>query len=479
MSAGREAPAARSVGRRLVLAALPLAGLAIFAALAAFAVPQADDFCYAAVVRSDGLIGGALAFYHDWTGRIAATLLIMLPWAAADATGVDVVQVYRAAGLALLALAAVPAALAARRLWPKAGPAATTAIAATLLYCLIANARSPRDLFYWLPGAVTYAVPGLLVAVLLVVLLTAAAEDRRVSLPAAVGLCLLALTAAAGNEFTGAMIATVAVASLWARRGGGPLQPVLHAGLLVAAAAGLLVQVLAPGTATRTAAATVAAGTGDLPGALLWGPVYFTNYLVLRVDAPGVLGWLLLAGLITVWHDRRHGRPHPPRPDLVWLPLAVFVAAGVAAFAAGYYGIGSMLPARAQNQVHLVGLFALTLATAAFVRSRHPALRAWRSRLPWATPRRLAVVAVVLILLSPQSIRAVYELIAEAPAYAAAQEGRFARLAAAGNGPVAVAPLPARPRHLHMEDLRPDPAHWVNRCVADYYGIETVVVAPD
>ena len=50
---------ARRTVRRLAPAALPLAGLALFAALAAFAVPQADDFCYAAAVRAEGLVGGA------------------------------------------------------------------------------------------------------------------------------------------------------------------------------------------------------------------------------------------------------------------------------------------------------------------------------------------------------------------------------------------------------------------------------------
>ena len=81
-----------------------LAGLVPFLVLVSHAVPQADDFAYGAVTRSEGLFGGVWQIYQDWSGRFFSNLLIMLPTAVADATGADRVLVGQMAGFLVLAL---------------------------------------------------------------------------------------------------------------------------------------------------------------------------------------------------------------------------------------------------------------------------------------------------------------------------------------------------------------------------------------
>src|ERR1051325_10739079 len=59
----------------LLLLALFSVPLVIHTYLGSYSRMLADDFCSAAIARSQGIIGGALYWYMNWTGRYVADLL--------------------------------------------------------------------------------------------------------------------------------------------------------------------------------------------------------------------------------------------------------------------------------------------------------------------------------------------------------------------------------------------------------------------
>ena len=356
-----------------------LAGLVPFALLTSHAVPQADDFVYGAITRSEGLLGGVRQIYQDWSGRFFSNFLIMLPTAIADTTGADRVLVGQMAGFVVFGLLAALAFGTVRLLVPSAplwciGPASLL-----FLYVLLSNARSVRDTLLWVPGIATYAVAGILGAGLYVWLHSLAARSRPIPPEALIWLCPLMAVTAGANEFTGPALVIIVAASFGLRAGlaGRPRQPWTHAALALSALIGLAIVLAAPGNETRVAHQSAG---GDPLETLIWGPIYFLNYLALRVDSPGLVGWLLVVALIVRRHDRRQESQPAGAPLLVWVPLAVFAAYGLLAFSAGVFGFGSLLPGRAQNQVHLTGMVLASVAVAEAVRVHGPALSDWRKR---------------------------------------------------------------------------------------------------
>ena len=458
------------------LSALPAAGLMAIALLAAFAVPQADDFCYGVLVRGSGFIDAVAAFYETWSGRLAASILIMMPVAVADHLSMDLLTVYRIACLSLMVGLAAVSAIAVRALWPGLSVRGTILAGGVLAYVLAANMRSPRDLAFWLSGAFTYTVPALVIGATFVLLYRAARDRNGPSAGLTAVLAILALVAALCSEAAGPMVAFVALC--WAVVGRTRGLTTAAATIILAAAVGTAVSFLSPGNVVR---ADLHGGSGDVVDTVVWAPIYFANYLVLRVDALGTLGWLLLAGLAT-WAGAR--RSAGGSMALIVGAIVAFVGCGLLAFAAGVYGIGSMLPARAQNPVHLLGALALTVAVVEAVRADPAGIAAWMGRrFPFmtrlTTRRRVLAVACVLIALSPQGLRALQQVATTAPTYAAEHHVRFDRLAAAAaDADLVLPPLTVRPAFLHMEDVSEDPDHWNNRCVADFFGVGSVRVSP-
>jgi hypothetical protein len=111
----------------------------------------ADDFEFANAARGLGLVGAFTQWYSSWSGRFSATLLLTLLGRCGPA-----VAPFVPVSIVLLWICA--ASLAVRRLWPDAQPVAGLALAISFVYgCL-----ELPDLFqslFWQSGAITYALP--------------------------------------------------------------------------------------------------------------------------------------------------------------------------------------------------------------------------------------------------------------------------------------------------------------------------------
>lgn len=89
--------------------------------------------------------------------------------------------------------------------------------------------------------------------------------------------------------------------------------------------------------------------------------------------------------------------------------------------------------------------------------------------------RVLAGTLALLMVGSPATVQAV-QAWRQAPRYLKAQQGRESILRAPENRgkSILVNGMYWRPRGLFTGDLQPDESHWINVCVARYYGPRSV-----
>lgn len=414
-----------AAGAAAALLCLPLL------ALNAFALPQADDFCLAALWRAQGVWDGYWSFWRDWTARLPLVPAMMAPAALADGLGLPLVAAYRLVLAALALVLLLGLRWSAGLLLPGVIGWRRWVVALVLLAALLAGARSPRDLLLWL-GASSYYLPaGLALGLCFPLLLRP--RGGWAAPP-------LALLAGLAVEFGGPAVALIALA---ARLSGGRPRPCLAAAL--AGLGGTAFLLLAPATAARQAAGV----GGDWLRALWQAPLETLGFLAFTFSSPAMLGWLLLMLLAGA-----RGTP-AARPPL--RPVALLVLAlPLVAFALGLGGAGLVLPARGQQALQLALLLPLSWLALR--------LGEWLRR-PLAP--RLGCFAALLLLAGPNHWVALAELPAAAR-YAAAGEARLAALAQPGEA--LLTPLPDYPQLLHQEDLSTDPDYWINRCAADYFG---------
>ncbi len=429
-------------------------GLVPILALLFDALPQADDFCLAGTWRDFGFWDGYWHLWRTWTARMTLIPLMMAPPALAEATGLDLATSYRLLLVAMLTMLVLAARWIAALLLPWTTLPLRWGVALLLVFTLAGNARSLRDLLYWL-GVNSYYLPAGL-AIGLCFLLLVRPRLGRAGATAAV---LLGLLAGLSVEFGGVFACLVAAAA-WKIVG----RTRQAACLAVAAAglAGLLFLVLAPGNAARQASS---GQVGDIGRMLLESLPESLQFLAFAQSSPGLLGWLLLlvalgAASAVEAPPAGIGRARP----LLWPAVLLVLALPLSAFALGLGAAGLVLPSRAQNcfQVALLPILSwLALRWGA----------QWRPR--WVSGRPARLATVLLLLASPNAWVALAEL-PQAAAYAASGEARLAALAAPGPANQSFPPLAAYPVLLHQEDLNRDPDRWVNLCAAEFFDRETV-----
>ena len=448
-------------------------GLLAFVTLALYVVPQADDLCYANYWRKYGLFDGVANIYQTLSGRFVTSTIIMLPNALETNTGLDWLFVHSAISIIIIALYAAFSLWLIGRFLPLVPSGIRISISVVFLFSLLANARSVRDLLYWLSQTANYAIAGLVFLTIFIVLHHSMISRRPVGGPT-VALLLPGVFLAGGtHELAGGLLLIAIVTSASVRRAtpGVPVQPLAHLLLAVAAVAAFAIVYLAPGNAARASAYP---NHGDLIGSFLWGLLLLIEFVFRRMTYPGTLGWLLLVFLLSQVYGRQVGPRLRLTPLLTWYPIGLFLAAGFFVFAAGYYGQGSPIPARAQNLVYLVGFITFTAVVFAAGRSHGGSVRRWvRRRYPAVTFRRAVLAGVVLLVGSP----GLYHAMAALDGAATLRTDMRARvdlLAAAEPDRHVTVPALAAPSLLLIEDMREDPEFWINRCYADLFDVAAV-----
>ena len=197
--------------------AVLLAAIVPLAALAFFAAPQTDDFCYGAIVQQHG-VAGIMAHYRNWSGRLVASGLIPLPMVMADLLGADLFRVYGLFAAAFLLGFTILCFWLIGGLLPGLTNSSRLFFALALLIAMVANPPTTRHMLFWMPGAFTYTLPAFALLVLFTLLYRALAARTWISHRQFVAMIPVLLLASLCNELTGPIAAAMLAASVLARR---------------------------------------------------------------------------------------------------------------------------------------------------------------------------------------------------------------------------------------------------------------------
>jgi hypothetical protein len=265
-----------------------------------------------------------------------------------------------------------------------------------------------------------------------------------------------------------------------------PVTRLLGVGFL-ASLLGAIVVVIAPGNYLHELRVTgTVHGIGELPDALKAGVDFvglFARAVQFRARA-AVLVLLVLAGLCGLSTARGSSSP-VTRADLLrrlWAFPAIVAVAWLllmAAIVPGYFAQRWDVPERAQ----IVGVWvvgsALTVAGYAlgelagqFARQKALPLEWGLAHPGWNIVMGLLAVAVLTV------IPGVAAPISEDAAYAAEWDQLDAQIRSRGAAGEAVVVDHSLPRHFNFEFLTSDPGLYPNPCVAQFYGIPSILVQP-
>jgi hypothetical protein len=466
-----------------------LIGLAALIALAAHAYMGqfsryiADDFCTAGTLATQGLWQSQQYWYVNWSGRYSFTFFMSL----SQLLGSRLTPALPAiALLAWMAASAILLRLMLIGLGRQSGLSLALVLASLLIFGIVQGAPNIYQSLYWQTGMFTYVVPLILWTIYVAWLLALPSKQQRDIDPWMQSL-LAAVTALVIGGFseTFASLQAAALAMglgllvLDRKREGS--RRLLHP--LTAAFAGALLAMVAiiaaPGNAVR--AGTLPARQSLLAALFrslrdgyifsVWAARNNTVMVILLVAVPLVLIWLFARPVKDAGLDgRRHMRLFT---KVIFIPAATALLV-LATIVPYEYGIGSYPDGR----VLITSIWVLACGLVLWGISLGELAVATVSKRP---PARSAMLILGLVLAGLACRQASLEFSQalqkqqQAVAYAAAWDKRDEILRAAsagGRGKVEAASL----RHMGgLAELDKDPSVWINRCIAQAYGLDQVV----
>lgn len=434
-----------------------------------FAFLQTDDFCTfgRVTVRFDGNpLADVANLYRYWTGRYSASLLVAL--IASLSLLMPIAFAYSSA-LALLVLLFGWACVETSRMLDTTAGRANPAWALVAFCSTLVMMPSKLEQYLWLTGAAVYFAGASLMLVLVRLLATPQTPTRP---RREAWICTLVILITGFNEFLALTAgAALTISMLQDRAWREKWRP--HLVRLSVFALAFSATVFAPGNFARDAASTVV--RHQIGPATHQAAMNLSQFLSSFFDANlgiflyGAAG-AVAAGLL--------GAKNGARTRNLW-PWALFLLAIFPAhlwlFA---FLTGEATPARVINQSFTLASIVAWFAFAA-------AGQAVAARLP---PRRKALAASVLLglagvgLLTSSPFAAFAKTVYRyAPLWQAQQLERHAGLTALSGSrePVYVRPFAQgdiSPPVFRGSDVGSDPADWINRCVADYYQVDSIIL---
>ncbi len=459
-----------------VLAIVVIAVPTLFIVLSFFNYPSADDFCYAAKARQLGFIGAQAFWYENWSGRYTLNLV----WTAFMLSG-DIFQIYRFPPIALLLSTWLSTCFLIARI--VRGHFSTPLIlllggVGTVLF--IAGVPDPAQTFYWLGGSFTYQIANILFLFLLGLLIwretTADNNGLRISIFFLSSLSVITIIGL--NEIslllTDAILCGGALHAVWLRRD----SRAFWLALLLIAAGATIISVLAPGNYQRY--------VGFEHDAQLRPASWLAALLYLPWTALRLLYWLSNVGLwasalillVTTFHFARARLYIAGKFKRSWLALPVlWITTLFMLNAIGFLINKYPLPERAESVVwllFLLGWYPSFIIIAHFLIG---------DKIPLNDRHlvRSATVLLIISLLGTPDIFEAYKDVYRGYRYAQEMHERVNAIQAAkirGETKIIVSSLSRPPRTFFATDLATDPQNPRNRCLSQYYEVESITLGP-
>jgi hypothetical protein len=452
----------------------------LHAYLGIFSRYMADDYCTLGSLRALGLLQSQVYWYSSWSGRFSFTLVINL----LELIGPVVTSLIP--GMTLLLWVSIGAVLF-HRLASNLGYRLTIiwamTIQALVIFAVIAGVGNVFQSVYWLTGVVTYSVPLLLTTgYLLWVTLKFTQGDERFSTGDIFVSFLLPFIAGGFSETYVAVQTTalglgICIVLLLTNRGlRSPRALALSIGLLGSLLALILVAV-APGNSVRQDLFAAPLSIFEVLSRSLSNLKIFLSIL-LNQELVTVLVTILIPG-IAVWLLKpTTGNQHPySLKNKISILLGIPILAATLAFVSFVpyeYALSSYPDARVLITTRWIvysGIVFWSFSIGSMIPKRMtylPPLRIGASII-------LILVGVVICILSYQTSGGIYEMRPVMREFAHAWQSRHEKLlSAVDDGEELI--MAASLRHMGgLAEIGYNPKEWINRCVAQAYGIEEVV----
>jgi hypothetical protein len=472
------------------LALASLVGIAGLVALAAHAYMGqfsryiADDFCTAGTLVAQGFWTSQQYWYMNWSGRYSFTFFMSL----SQLVGPKLTPILPAIALsAWLGASVVLMHVMLSEDDRRAGWLVPSGLAALLVFGVVEGAPNIYQSLYWQTGMITYAAPLVLWAVYLSWLLSRhrrpggrEAAWREGLLAAGSAFILGGFSETFASLQAAALAIGLGILVLGRKREGLRRLTVPMAAGFFGALAAMGAIIAAPGNAIRAGALPIrqsllAALIRSLQDGYIFSARAARNQtlmIVLLMAVPMVLAWAI-SSLGRVGGSRPRVGPRDEIGKVILIPAAtgLLILATIVPYE---YGIGSYPDGRVlitSTWVLDLGLMLWGMALGRLASVLFPAGA-------FSSAAMLMLVVLLAALAGRQSWLAIVQTLGQrqqAMAYATAWDKRDEALRAASlqaESTVEAASL----RHMAgLAELENDPSVWINRCIAQAYGVRQVV----
>ncbi len=447
-----------------------------------FARYLGDDFCYANTALHQGVIQGFNYIFISWSGRFS-TILITQFGTLLGSSLPAILPVTFIFFLAASLFWFFNHGLQIRAHAMSRIKAAYLALIAAFFFFFINPVR--YQVLDWMNGSITYTLPLIFLTLLITWFLrTVRYDDVPQNFMTFFGIFLVALIGAGFSETNTALQVTVIILAI--------LFSIIHvrkgkkwkvvrwqliglAGSLI----GMLIMILAPGNKVRQALLPTPPGLSTIFTLSFQYSWDFLVNVIRTMPLPTVVLFLtsLVLGSLIIWNQNENSEISIPKPkiwSLILLPVIVFIL--IASICAPSIYAESAYP---ESRALSAGLFVFVVGVVFLGFQIGNLLSLLKSRLGLKAGRIVELVSLLfLLVLSAYPVRATINLFPEiqsAQKFTSRWDQRDAAIHQAVSEKILVLDLPAINSQHGIQEVTEDPNNWVNKCVANYYGLNSIV----
>jgi hypothetical protein len=441
---------------------------ALFLVACFYAIPSADDYCYAGVFKNKGFINSQIYWYNNWSGRYIANILLSL-------TPVDHASVvfYRAS-LLIVNLSLFLAIYYLLNNIPAFYPdRASTSIASSVFVMLVSylGYTEPVENIYWAGGVFTYQIALIFILLALATILKEV-EHKAESFSKNKLIITLALFISFGLNETLSLIVlginVFTIAYLFTIRKTVP--SILYSSLVASLTFFLLVY-FAPGNTVRSSVLANPNAHNMLYATLL------SSKEALRLVTSTFARPETILLFITVYiYSKHHYRKHGDLPTSIKLivPFAAILSIVIGVFASVYV-TARMPPPRALGAASFIFVILLTISIILFANNDK-----WETINSFPSSIKLIILTIFIsctFLYSPNSRTLLRNFhnksLSEYSDRYNTREKQIERCLENKDQECAVSRVKNSSENIiiHFADISPDKDQWINKCMANYYGI--------
>ena len=432
----------------------------------------ADDYCYIDTVFKFGWFEAMNYYYSGWTGRYFGIFLNHSnPLLFHSVIGFKILPAI------LLSALVFALYILFRHLTPTLSRLAHLGFAGVVFFMYILKMSSIAEAFYWMAAFVTYTIPNIFTLFWIVLVMRWYRQDTqpgRILFGSLSGFLIFSII---GSSETNLLVMLLLIGAWWAYR------IIFHhkvdgfmIAMLVVAGASCYLFFSSPGNAARL-------GGNPLSGNIVFSLTSsFTLLGKLSIDwlTHTPILFFTFAWIVVLSRLSTGARNYFSVP--VWFAVLLYVGILSAQLFPSYYGVGIEPTMRVINCVYfffLIGWFYVTGVLFHQFEKRSSVSRTFHLSFPkYVILNVVLVISIGLSFVKSANVKMIYTdlLLGKASAFDRENNERYALLRNSKDDVVYLPAIQMHPNSLFVEDIKTDPKHWWNRCMAGYFGKKSIIM---